>query len=152
MRQIIRLFAAISSSVTLTPVTHPDLRVLNLLALQKLDHLAFRASHECDANLYQRVLAQDGCARRNARNPARREGAGIRSFCVGHAQTEMQQGTFGPLLLQLSSPTFGLNRRPRSEHLKVTSVAGVEECSAIDAPLDRELMTNCEPETFDIEP
>ena len=47
-------------------VTHPDLRVLNLLALQKLDHLAFGASHECDANFYQRVLAEDRCAWRNA--------------------------------------------------------------------------------------
>jgi hypothetical protein len=63
-------------------VTHPDLRVLNLFALQKLDHLAFGASHECDANFYQRVLAEDGCAWRNARHPARREGAGIGSLCV----------------------------------------------------------------------
>ena len=92
--------------------THPDLRVLNLLALQKLDHLAFRACHESDADFYQRVLAQDGCAWRNARHPARREGAGIGSLCVGHAQAEMQQGAFSALLLRPSSPTFGLNRRP----------------------------------------
>jgi putative SOS response-associated peptidase YedK len=47
-------------------LTHPDFRVLNLLALQKLDYLAFGASHECDANFYQRILAEDRCAWRNA--------------------------------------------------------------------------------------
>jgi hypothetical protein len=98
--------------------------VLDLLALQKLDHLAFGASHECDANFDQRVLAEDGCPGRNARHPARRKGAGIGNLCVGHAQTEMQQGTLGAVLLRLSSPTVGLNRRRRSEYLKVTSVAG----------------------------
>ena len=45
---------------------------LNLLALQKFDHLAFRAGHERDANFYQRVLPQDGGAWRNARFRARR--------------------------------------------------------------------------------
>ncbi len=120
--------------------------------MKGLGYLAFGTSHECDANFYQRVLAEDGCAWRNARHPARRKGAGIGSLCVGHAQTEMQQGALGALLLRSSSPTFGLNRRRRSEHLKVTSVAGIEECSAIDASLHRELVTNCEREAFGIEP
>ena len=64
-------------------------RILNLLALQKLDHLAFRACHEGDADFYQRVLPQDGGAWRNARFRARREGAGIRGLRVGDAQAEI---------------------------------------------------------------
>jgi hypothetical protein len=62
----------------------------------------------------------------------------------------MQQGAFGALLLRSSSPT--LNRRRRWEDLKVTTVAGVEECGAISALLKPELMTDGESEAFGIEP
>ena len=84
--------------------------------------------------------------------PALREGAGIRGLCVGHAQAEMQQGAFSAFLFRSSPTAFGLNRRPWSEHLKVTSVAGVEECRAINPPFDRELVTNRESEAFGVEP
>src|SRR4051812_29835269 len=66
----------------------------NMLTLQKLDHLAFRAGHEGDADFYQGVLPQDGGAWRNARFPARCESAGIRGLGIGDAQAEVQHGAF----------------------------------------------------------